>query len=109
MFQQAYFIFSVGNIKPIWQEEYPECWKVIIRQTLHGNYHQPISGNPQNFEFAETLRGISENDIKAINLYPGPVIFSTLEAPVLSLSCKRVAHHLDAILMNALPQPFTEN
>ena len=28
MFMEAYFIFSVGNVKPIWQEQYPLCWKV---------------------------------------------------------------------------------
>lgn len=28
MFMEAYFIFSVGNIKPIWAEQYPSCWKV---------------------------------------------------------------------------------
>ena len=28
MFMEAYFIFSVGNLKPIWAEQYPACWKV---------------------------------------------------------------------------------
>lgn len=28
MFQEAYFIFSVGNLKPIWAEQYPDCWQV---------------------------------------------------------------------------------
>ena len=28
MFQEAYFIFSVGNLKPIWQAQYPACWVV---------------------------------------------------------------------------------
>ena len=28
MFNESYYIFSVGNIKPIWTEEYPSCWKV---------------------------------------------------------------------------------
>ena len=28
MFMEAYFIFSVGNIKPIWAEQFPQCWKV---------------------------------------------------------------------------------
>ena len=28
MFMEAYFIFSVGNVKPIWAEQYPACWKV---------------------------------------------------------------------------------
>ncbi|KAK9839247.1 hypothetical protein WJX81_004005 [Elliptochloris bilobata] len=27
MFNESYYIFSVGNIKPIWTEEYPSCWK----------------------------------------------------------------------------------
>lgn len=26
MFSEAYFIFSVGNLKPIWTAEYPDCW-----------------------------------------------------------------------------------
>ena len=30
MFNESYYIFSVGNVKPIWQEQYPECWKVIL-------------------------------------------------------------------------------
>ena len=25
---QAYYIFSVGNLMPIWTEEHPDCWKV---------------------------------------------------------------------------------
>ena len=28
MFNESYYIFSVGNIKPIWTEEYPSCWRV---------------------------------------------------------------------------------
>ena len=28
MFNESYYIFSVGNIKPIWTEEFPSCWKV---------------------------------------------------------------------------------
>ena len=27
MFNESYYIFSVGNVKPIWTEEYPSCWK----------------------------------------------------------------------------------
>lgn len=27
MFMEAYFIFSVGNVKPIWEQQYPQCWK----------------------------------------------------------------------------------
>ncbi len=29
MFNESYYIFSVGNVKPIWTEQYPECWKVV--------------------------------------------------------------------------------
>ena len=28
MFNESYYIFSVGNVKPIWREQYPSCWKV---------------------------------------------------------------------------------
>ncbi len=39
MFMEAYFIFSVGNVKPIWAEQYPACWKVrpvkMTAQSLH--------------------------------------------------------------------------
>ena len=28
MFCEAYFVFSVGNLKAIWQVEYPECWSL---------------------------------------------------------------------------------
>ena len=32
MFSEAYFIFSIGNIKPILQKEYPACWsKHVVR------------------------------------------------------------------------------
>ena len=34
MFNESYYIFSVGNIKPLWTEEYPSCWKV---HTLTGS------------------------------------------------------------------------
>ena len=27
MFSEAYFIFSVGNLKTLWGAAYPECWK----------------------------------------------------------------------------------
>ena len=30
MFNESYYIFSVGNVKPIWAEQYPSCWKVRI-------------------------------------------------------------------------------
>ena len=26
MFSEAYFIFSIGNIKPILIQQYPQCW-----------------------------------------------------------------------------------
>lgn len=26
MFTEAYFIFSVGNLKGIWKAAYPDCW-----------------------------------------------------------------------------------
>lgn len=32
MFMEAYFIFSVGNVKPIWEEQFPQCWKVGLAQ-----------------------------------------------------------------------------
>ena len=40
MFNESYYIFSVGNIKPIWTEEYPTCWKVClhIQPLRHLNY-----------------------------------------------------------------------
>lgn len=28
MFCEAYYIFSVGNVKPVWEAQYPECWLV---------------------------------------------------------------------------------
>ncbi len=36
MFNESYYIFSVGNVKPIWTEQYPECWKVAF-------YDRPMS------------------------------------------------------------------
>ena len=30
MFNESYYIFSVGNVKPIWREQYPSCWKVRL-------------------------------------------------------------------------------
>ena len=33
MFNESYYIFSVGNIKPIWTEEYPSCWKARAAAT----------------------------------------------------------------------------
>ena len=32
MFNESYYIFSVGNVKPIWAEQYPDCWKVKLLQ-----------------------------------------------------------------------------
>ena len=26
MFTEAYFVFSVGNVVPIFEQEYPDCW-----------------------------------------------------------------------------------
>jgi len=39
MFNESYYIFSVGNIKPIWTEEYPTCWKVraVATRAKEGN------------------------------------------------------------------------
>lgn len=34
MFNESYYIFSVGNVKPIWAEQYPDCWKVSNDQDL---------------------------------------------------------------------------
>ena len=34
MFNESYYIFSVGNVKPIWAEQYPECWKVRLILSL---------------------------------------------------------------------------
>lgn len=34
MFNESYYIFSVGNVKPIWQEQYPSCWKVRAWQAV---------------------------------------------------------------------------
>ncbi len=33
---QAYFIFSIGNIRPLITVEYPECWKLytVCSKTL---------------------------------------------------------------------------
>ena len=33
MFSEAYFVFSIGNIKPILADQYPQCWskyKVLL-------------------------------------------------------------------------------
>ena len=55
MFMEAYFIFSVGNIKPIWAEQYPACWKVnfhyssrkaISNLFIHASYYQFINCSP---------------------------------------------------------------
>ncbi|KAK9796270.1 hypothetical protein WJX73_010488 [Symbiochloris irregularis] len=35
MFNEAYYIFSVGNVKPIWTAEYPDCW--VTNQTCKAN------------------------------------------------------------------------
>ena len=32
MFSEAYFIFSIGNIKPILQQQFPACWS---KHTVH--------------------------------------------------------------------------
>ena len=34
MFNESYYIFSVGNVKPIWREQYPQCWKVGLSHAL---------------------------------------------------------------------------
>ena len=31
MVMQAYFIFSIGNIRPLITAEYPECWKTYTQ------------------------------------------------------------------------------
>lgn len=35
MFSEAYFIFSIGNIKPLLQKQYPDCWAKPY--TVHSN------------------------------------------------------------------------
>ena len=30
LFMEAFFIFSVGNLKPIWEAQYPDCWQVTF-------------------------------------------------------------------------------
>lgn len=42
MFNESYYIFSVGNVKPIWTEQYPECWKVHIQKLLLLSSKQPL-------------------------------------------------------------------
>ena len=36
MFSEAYFVFSIGNIKPILADQYPACWsKYTVRLYVH--------------------------------------------------------------------------
>ena len=39
MFNESYYIFSVGNVKPIWREQYPKCWKVCLWHAVINNMH----------------------------------------------------------------------
>lgn len=41
MFCEAYFVFSVGNLKPIWSVEYPECW--VLETTCDPELQHSIS------------------------------------------------------------------
>lgn len=50
MFSEAYFIFSIGNIKPILGKQYPNCWtahKVLVpsSQSLSSNFMLFISSS----------------------------------------------------------------
>ena len=38
MFCESYFIFSIGNITPIFQTTYKDCYKQVL--DVHGEPHQ---------------------------------------------------------------------
>jgi len=59
MFQEAYFIFSVGNVKPIWQAQYPECWQVKPMQ----QHDTPHSYSCKSRCLAESLLKCSGKDV----------------------------------------------
>ncbi|BDA46848.1 Glycerophosphoinositol permease 1 [Coccomyxa sp. Obi] len=47
MFNESYYIFSVGNVKPIWTEQYPECWKEGVgcsQSFLHALNYSQVAG-----------------------------------------------------------------
>ena len=57
MFNESYYIFSVGNVKPIWREQYPSCWKVCPWQAVC--QHQPMpDGGKSGFPSLFCLRGL---------------------------------------------------
>ena len=43
MFNESYYIFSVGNVKPIWREQYPSCWKVRAWQAVRQRQPTPVA------------------------------------------------------------------
>ena len=43
MFNESYYIFSVGNVKPIWREQYPSCWKVRSWQAVCRRQPTPVA------------------------------------------------------------------
>ena len=49
MFNESYYIFSVGNVKPIWREQYPKCWKVTLllvsTLSLRSAHHSSFTPN----------------------------------------------------------------
>ncbi|KAK9919115.1 hypothetical protein WJX75_009501 [Coccomyxa subellipsoidea] len=47
MFNESYYIFSVGNVKPIWTEQYPACWKEGVgcnSSFLHALNYSQVAG-----------------------------------------------------------------
>ena len=45
MFNESYYIFSVGNIKPIWTEEFPSCWKARALTCSHHDELKIVSSD----------------------------------------------------------------
>lgn len=62
MFNESYYIFSVGNVKPIWTEQYPECWKVISQD-------RPMSPTP--FSYIRHRAGFA-HDCAALTIATSP-------------------------------------
>ena len=65
MFNESYYIFSVGNFKPIWTEEYPSCWKACAVATravegrsacCHTLLPHPLSAVSTNFMMGSAPR-----------------------------------------------------
>eukprot|EP00884_Botryococcus_braunii_P005563 jgi/Botrbrau1/15007/Bobra.0018s0106.1 len=88
MFNEAYYIFSVGNLMPIWAEQYPACWKDHVgcsEGLLHALNYSQVAGlflGMITFGFAIDIVGRKAGSVAAaLIMFLGGILLTAASGP----------------------------